>query len=214
MDGVIVDSEPLHLLMEKEVFARLQIPVTDEQHERFIGVTDSFMWKSLHRTYSIPYSVEELIEMKRKAYLEALREQGRVQLIDGAAETLARLYDCGIKLMLASSSPRDQVDCVLEKFGLEKYFIASVSGDEVKNGKPDPEIFIRAMSMLNLKSHHCVVVEDSRNGIIAAHRANVPCIGYINEHSPNQDLTSADTCIEHLNEITVDLAERLTKTAN
>jgi beta-phosphoglucomutase-like phosphatase (HAD superfamily) len=92
---------------------------------------------------------------------------------------------------------------VLAKFGIREYFSCIVSGEEVPAGKPAPGIFLEAARQLDVSPEHCVVLEDSRNGVLAAKRAGMRCIGYVNPNSGQQDLSAADRIVHEITDIKI-----------
>lgn len=106
-----------------------------------------------------------------------------------------------VKLVLATSASRKDTEIIINMFALNKYFTSIISGDCVDNGKPAPDIFLYAAEVINVKSKECIVIEDSKNGIDAAKKAGMKCVGYKNLNSGDQDLSCADLIIESFKEI-------------
>jgi beta-phosphoglucomutase-like phosphatase (HAD superfamily) len=95
------------------------------------------------------------------------------------------------------------IEGVLAKFRIREYFSCVVSGEEVANGKPAPDIYVEASSMLGVMPEQCMALEDSRNGVLAAKRAGMRCIGCLNPNSGHQDLSAADMVVRSIAEIKV-----------
>ncbi len=209
MDGVIVDSEPLHMKCEREIFDMLGIIIPPDEHHSFAGLNDEAMWNRIRMGNSLPLTNQELINLKRKKYLELLDRSDAIKIIPYVRQVIIDLFNKGFYLTLASSSPKEQIDYILNKFKLEAYFHARISGDDVENGKPDPEIFLRAARLVNIKPDRCVVIEDSYNGILAAKNAGMKCIGYRNLNSGNQIIDSADIIIDTFNDFPLTGIEEL-----
>ena len=114
---------------------------------------------------------------------------------------VANLNKQGFLLALASSSPHVQIDYILNKFELKRYFHTIVSGEDVEAGKPHPEIFLKAAELVGARPDSCVVIEDSYHGVTAAKKANMKCIGFINPNSGNQDLSQADMLISSFKDL-------------
>jgi HAD superfamily hydrolase (TIGR01509 family) len=114
-------------------------------------------------------------------------------------------------MALASSNNKMAVDSIIEKFGLRKYLKVAISGDDVTNGKPDPEIFLKASEKMNIEPHECLVIEDAANGVIAAKAAGMKCIGLQNKNSGNQDLSEADLVVNNFNKLDINLIKDLCK---
>lgn len=196
MDGVIIDSEPLHIKLERELFKNLGLNISHEEHLSFVGSTSHYMWDAVKNKYNLPYTVEELVEADRTKYLNYISSpEGSIKPIDGVNELIKELHSCGLKLAVASSSPIDVIELVVKTLKLDKYFDVLVTGDYVDKSKPEPDIFLYAANKLGVKPDECVVIEDSYNGVQAAKKAGMKIIGFINPNSGKQDLSSADLLI-------------------
>lgn len=203
MDGVIIDSEPIHKVVEESVFEKIGANVSKEEHNSYVGMTSKGMWSEIKEKHELikDFTIEELIEMEVKSYIEHILSYEDIEPINGVVGLIDELYKKDIKLALASSAVRKSVDTVVEMFELGKYFKTSVSGDEVKDGKPAPDIFLKAAKALKVDPKNCVVFEDSKNGVHAAKKAGMKCIGFKNMNSGDQDLSFADTIISSYSEI-------------
>ncbi len=193
MDGVIIDSEPLHFLSDKMVMKDFGIEVSDEELNAFVGVTNPLMWQELRIKYDLAASVEELLLIQHK-YKTELFSAGELNSINGIPELLKELKEREIKVGLASSSSRQFIELVLKKLDLFHYFDVVISGEEVLNSKPAPDIFLEAAAALEVNPLDCVVLEDSGHGVTAAKAAGMKCIAFRNPNSGNQKLDAAD-CI-------------------
>ena len=121
------------------------------------------------------------------------------------------MIENGLKLVLASSASMFTINNIFNKFELNKYFIAKLSGADLKASKPHPEIFINAAKASGFKKEECLVIEDSTNGIKAANSAGIYCVGFNSYHSKNQDYTKADLTIQNLNQISFNKIKHLFK---
>ena len=110
-------------------------------------------------------------------YFPYAQANKRVELLPGVTELLDFLYARGVKMAIASSSPLHEIKENVEKLGLAKYFCAFVSGYDVKNGKPAPDVFLAAAEKLDTPPDNCYVFEDSPNGVRAAYNAGMKCFG-------------------------------------
>lgn len=209
MDGVIINSEPLHQECERKVFQMLGVAVSEEEHHALVGTTDENMWKTIALKCDLPVKIEEAIELKKSMFLKYLKQETRLQPIPYIPELLAELRRHNFTLALASSSPHEQIEFILSSLGLKPYFQAIVSGEDVAEGKPHPEIFLKAAELAGAVPGKCVVIEDSYNGVMAAKRANMSCIGFINPDSGNQNLSKADKTIHSFQEISVKMIKSM-----
>jgi len=206
MDGVIIDSEPLHLKVEREIVEEFGGKLSDEEYEEFVGTSDYHLWSSLKKRYNLKPSVEELIALKKQRFAENI---DKVKLVDDFFDFMLELYNRQYLLALASSNNRKIIDMVIEKFKLNKYIKTSISGEEVLKGKPNPEIFLKAAKKLKVHPGNCLVIEDSHAGVQAAKAAGMKCIGFKNPNSGNQDLYDADLIVERFGELNINSIEKL-----
>jgi len=206
MDGVIIDSEPLHRQIDRQLLGKYGVEISIEEHATFTGITDYHMWSILKERYKLAPSVEELVKQKKQQFVENLH---KVKLVDNFYDFMLALYNERYLLALASSNVRQAVDKVLKIFNLAKYIKVSVSGEEVIKGKPDPEIFLKAAKKLDVKPDNCLVIEDAFAGIQAAKAAGMKCIGFKNPNTANQDLSAADLVVESFKELNPDIIKRL-----
>lgn len=195
MDGVLIDSEPFHMEEEQRIFTQLGIEVSPQAHEQFVGMAPLMMWARLREQYRLPQSAEELKAMEI-AHKVGQMKIADLQPIPGIPALIAQLQDAGHTLALASSAPRAYIDVITEKTGLRNAFRELVSGDDVRAGKPEPDIFLRTAALLGVNPVSCTVLEDSSNGVRAALAAGMRCIAYRNPHSGHQDISRAELIVD------------------
>jgi len=200
MDGVIIDSEPLHFDVDRQVLEYYGYSITQEQLEGYVGMTNPEFWSILRGEYGMSQTVEEIIEYQLGIKIDVLKA-AQMQPIEGIRELIAELQSGGIPRAIASSSPRVFIEAVLEKFGLQGEFDFVVSSEEVPRGKPSPDVYLRAAELLGADPSRCVVLEDARHGIAAAKAAGMHCIGFVNPNSGNQDLSRADLIVNDIRDI-------------
>ncbi len=200
MDGVIIDSEPIHQQLEFEMFAELGLHISEEEHKDYIGTSAIDMWTKIGERHNLTKSPKELLLYGRKKYWKSL-DEGKVPLVEGALDLINIFYENKFLIQVASSATRPTVDKVLEHFSLGKYFKYRIGGDEVSKSKPEPEIFLKAAQQSGSDPENCLVIEDSGNGVTAAKSAGMFCIGYENSGTGKQNLAHADVLVKNLNEI-------------
>lgn len=200
MDGVIIDSEPLHFDADQKTMAYLGHEVSYQELEKYVGMTNPDMWAQVKREYPIEQTVEEIIEYQLALKIEMLGKEDD-EPIDGIRDLLAELQRSQKKIALASSSPRIFIEEVLKKFNIIHLFDSIVSGEEVPRGKPAPDVFLAAARELGVPPERCVVIEDSQNGVKAAKSAGMTCVGFINPNSGNMDLSLADVTVHSIRDI-------------
>ena len=210
MDGVIVNSEPLHHLAYKKMFEEFKLDVSSSLYESFTGQSTHSICKQLCKIFNIHEDPNELVVSKRKHFKLIFENDTSFQMIDGALELIQNYFDNNVTLILASSASMTNIDRIFKKFDLNKFFKAKISGADLKESKPNPEIFIKAAKMSGFNKKECIVIEDSTNGIIAAKSAGIYCVGYNSYNSKNQNYDNADLVISSLNEIKFNqISERL-----
>ena len=208
MDGVIINSEPVHQKLEFQMFDELNLKISREEHKHYVGTSAVDMWTLIGDKHELSRTPEELLIYGRELYWDAL-ENGEVHLVQGVLALIGEFSKKKFTIQVASSATRPTVDKVLEHFYLEHFFQYRIGGDEVRKSKPDPEIFIRAAHLSQSEPEHCLVIEDSANGVRAAKDAGMKCIGYANEHTGNQNLSNADLIIHSMDELTVEVIQGL-----
>ena len=197
MDGTIIDSEPLHFILEEKLFNNLGIYMGKEEHDKFIGTTSYYMWEILKNKYKLKEEIEDLVEKDRdEYYLTILNNPENIIEMEGAVSFIKELYKKDLKLCLASSSPLNVINLVLKTLQVDKLFTQVITGDAVENSKPSPDIFLKSAELLEVLPEECIVFEDSNNGVLAAKRAGMKCVGIDNYNSGNQDISSADIIIK------------------
>ena len=196
MDGVLIDSEPLHYEANRILLLnKFNIELKYEYYKQFIGSTVKYLWEKMKNDFGIDgYTAEELKLMADEIKEELIDTDGYEQ-IEGVAEFVCGLSD-HYKLAVASSSYLKNIKRNMDNLGITDEFEQIVSGTEVENPKPSPDIFLEAAKRLGVKPCECLVIEDSKNGVLAAKNAGMACLGFINPNSGNQDLSKADYLFE------------------
>jgi HAD superfamily hydrolase (TIGR01509 family) len=201
MDGVIVDTEPVHHYAYNQHFKLLNIEVNAEMYASFTGNSTKNIFERLKIQFNLAEEVNALVETKRNLFNDAFDSKKDLYLLDGVEDLIKDLYDNGMQLVLASSSANVTINRVFNRFGLHKYFTHIVSGEDFPKSKPHPAIFLKAAELANTPVENCIVIEDSTNGIIAAKAAGIYCIGYDSFHSKLQDYSLADVVITDFKEL-------------
>ncbi|TXD70764.1 HAD family hydrolase [Aequorivita lipolytica] len=201
MDGVIVDTEPLHRKAYFKMFEEVNIDVSEALYDSFTGQATLPICRTLCQHFSISETPENLVSIKRKHFKYLFENDNELALLDGVHELIKDYHANGLTLILASSASMPNINRIFERFDLDKYFNAKISGADLKASKPHPEIFIKAAELANEHGDNCMVIEDSTNGIAAAKAANIYCVGFKSPHSVNQNYSKADRVIMSFDEI-------------
>ncbi|WP_410879435.1 HAD family hydrolase [Myroides sp. DW712] len=197
MDGVIVDTEPVHRYAYYQHFNELGIEVPEEMYTSFTGFSTKNTYQKVKEHYEIPQEVDDLVLRKRTLFNEAFDTKPDLELIEGVRDLIVHLHQQDIELILGSSASKSTIHRVFNRFELFPYFTHIVSGEDFPQSKPDPAIFIEAASLAKIKAkEHCLVIEDSTNGIKAANAAGIKVLGYQSLNSKQQDYRTADFVIK------------------
>ncbi|MBY7025308.1 MULTISPECIES: HAD family hydrolase [Clostridium] len=202
MDGVIIDSEPIHRQVHGEIMNTLGINISKGELALYAGATNEYIFTKLKERYGIKKSVSELMDYKSKLIINKVKEES-LEPINGIRELLNALRKNNIKIAIGSSSPRSLIEAVIDKFNLHSAFDCIVSGEEVERSKPYPDVYIEVSKKLDINPEKCIVVEDSHNGVQAAKSAGMKCIGFNNVNSGNQDLSKADVRVDTIRKIDI-----------
>ena len=201
MDGVIIDSEELHKKAYYQVFESLGLEVSNALYTSFTGSSTLNAFQKLVAHFNLNEQPEQLVLNKRKRYVDFFETDPNLKLIDGVEELIKYFYNRGYVLVLASSSAMVNINRVFDRFNLQQYFKAKISGADLKASKPHPEIFEKAVHLGGYNKGECIVIEDSDNGIKAANDAGVFVVGYNNPVVTNQTLENADMVISDYKEL-------------
>jgi HAD superfamily hydrolase (TIGR01509 family) len=198
MDGVIVDSEPLHERAFLEVFGELGLR---EKHgldfTDYYGRSDEAVWRDFFERHQPNATRDQLVTRKRERFLHLLRAEE--PLFEGLLELLDALHP-RYPLAIASGSAHPVIDGVLALRGLRRYFQAVVSSQDVSAEKPAPDVFLRAAHLLGVSPLRCCVIEDSVAGVEGARAAGMTAIGITNS-LPADRLTAAHHVVGTYREI-------------
>jgi len=196
MDGVLVDSEPLHLRATQAVLGARGRSYTEQDNRAFFGATDTEMFRVLRILFDLPASTTELVEAKRHHLVELIRAEA--QPLAGVPAIPRGLSERGLLIGLASASPRVVIRAMLDAVRLADLFSTIVSGDEVARGKPAPDGFLLAARRLGVQPDECLVVEDSRNGVLAGKAAGMTVAAVPCPATSHEDFSPADLVLPSL----------------
>lgn len=196
MDGVLVDSEPIHIAIEKHQFSLNNLSISDEEHQHYIGVSSELMWQTIAKLHSISMSVNELIEQHRIESYRYFSGLDEIPVMPGLVDLLENLKTKGYTLAVASSSTPEIIDLILNKTHLKKYFQVMVSSQQAGKSKPEPDVFLMAAQRIGVGPAHCLVIEDSANGIKAAIAAHMICVAYQGHDADPKNQTEANFIVK------------------
>ncbi|GAB5399050.1 MAG: HAD family hydrolase [Aureisphaera sp.] len=201
MDGVIIDTEPLHRKAYFKMFDEVGIQVSEERYSGFTGMATLPICERLCEEFQLNLDPGELVKIKRKYFKDLFQSDPSLELLPGVLALIQEYTANAITLVLASSASMENINRVFDRFDLNKYFKGKISGADLAQSKPHPEIFEKAAQMAGVPKEHCMVIEDATNGIKAAHAAGIYCVAYRSAHSTLQDYSLADRVIDSFSEI-------------
>lgn len=200
LDGVIVDSEHVWDEVREELARERGGRWHDGAQADMMGMSAPEWSRYMHDVIGLSESPAEIDELVVEGMLARYAEQ--LPLIDGAVDAVLRL-GASYRLALASSSNRRVIDAVLDEAGLAPSFEATVSSEEVERGKPAPDVFLEAARRLDVAAERCAAIEDSGNGIRAAHAGGMRVVAIPNRrYPPSEDaLALADVVLTSIDEL-------------
>lgn len=204
MDGLLFDTEMLYYQANLKAAKEFGIPYDFSTYKRYIGISDEEMFQGYHQSFDAVFgkeTVDQMIDLSY-VYIKQNFQSANVDLKPGAKELLAKLKELDIKIALASSNTRFFIDLLLAKAKITHYFDVIVSAEDVHFAKPDPEIFELAAKYLGTEKGQTLVLEDSKNGVLAAKAANIDVIMIPDLIEPTVDLKAkAKAVYPSLNEV-------------
>jgi beta-phosphoglucomutase len=199
LDGTLIDSSAYHWEAWQEVMTAENLRLTYEEYVADFGKRNDEILRGRLGPDLTDGDIARITGAKEERYRELVRERG-LKLLPGAGYWLNQLKADQWLQALATSSPRNNIGAVFAALGIENYFDVVVSSEEVKHGKPHPDVFLAAAEKLNIAPGKCIVIEDAPAGIEAAHRAGMKAIGVRTTHP---DLV-ADWAVESLDRLPKD----------
>jgi len=210
-DGVITDSEILHLRAFNKVLAQFNIEIpTKDYYREYLGLTDADCFKLVAKRHRLPLHCKEiggLMKQKAQLFEQLAKTEGRI--IEGVSEFLRMLHRNNIPMAICSGALLPEIEIVLEEARLRELFAVIVSAEQVKKGKPDPQGFLLTLQKLNhnrqkpIAAKECIVIEDSHWGLEAARAAGMHTVAVTNSYDADQ-LSLAEKIVARLDELTIE----------
>jgi HAD superfamily hydrolase (TIGR01509 family) len=208
-NGVVVDDEHLHFRGFQKILAEEGIGLSEAEYQaRYLGMDDRGCFRASFQASGRALgdaAVADLIERKAKYYRTLIDQE---LVIFPGVEKLVTLLAPSFALAIASGALRHEIQLILQKSGLSRFFSVIVSAEDVPEGKPNPQIFLRALDLINqphtdspIRPSECLVIEDSKEGLLAAKRAGMKCLAVTNSYA-HSELTGADAVVARLDDMT------------
>ena len=198
LDGVIADSSVYHFAAWQEAFAKRGIDFTWEDFVKLFGTRNDFIIRNIMGDKAREEDIKTIVKEKETNFRK--RIMGNVKPLPGAVDLLEIIKKGNFKMGLVSSAPKENIDLLLGELGIEEHFNCVVSGKEVTESKPSPQIFLLASEKCGNEPKDCTVIEDSPLGVKAAKDAGMRCLAVTNSH-PKEELAEADRIVDSLEEI-------------
>lgn len=216
-NGIIVDDEPIHFELFQQVLQEEGIRLTEEDYyARYLGFDDRGAFTAAYREHGRQTDEQEILRLiarKARYYQETI--QNKMRVFPGVKNLISTLSK-QLPLAIASGALRNEIEAILATVSLRNHFRAIISAEDVKEGKPEPEIFLKALAQLNsqitddrrIAVAECLVIEDSKEGIRGARRAGMKCLAVTNSHRP-EHLAEATAVVTSLEEVELSFLEKL-----
>lgn len=195
LDGVIVDSEPIHERANDEYLASLGARIDEALREDMMGRRVRELTDAIAERFGRPPGE---VFAEREAIFWRLLDSRGVRAMPGLDAAIARLSGAGLELAVATSGTRAYVDLVLERLGVRAAFAAVVSGEDVTHGKPCPDAYLRVADLLGADPADCVALEDTFHGVAAARAAGMHAVAVPNALTAGMDFSAADAVVADL----------------
>ncbi len=196
MDGVIVNSEPLHVAAFQAVLKRYGHDLSDDQYKHhFAGKTDEAGFRQYFDFINEMVELPVIMDEKAKAYLELAADQ--LVPYPGVVELISRLASQKVPLALVTGSLRTEAEITLQTFKIAEFFTAVVAAEDITQSKPSPEGYLKGAAALEVDPADCIVIEDAPSGVKAARAAGMRCLAVTTTHS-REDLEAATVIVEQL----------------
>ncbi len=200
MDGVISNTQQANSELESLFLKKYGIVMTvQELIQNYAGIPERDCAEMIFKKYGKEVDLDKFVEEKLTALTEFAR--GRVKPIEGVIDLIAKLKENDFKLAVASSSTMEFINLVLSELSIKDKFDILTSGREVERGKPNPDIFLLTAQKLNILPSECAVIEDAKNGVIAAKKAGMKCIWLTSQESFEGGESLADITVKTLREL-------------
>jgi len=215
-DGVITDSEILHLRAFNNTLAQFGIEISMKDYYReYLGLTDADCFRLVAKRHHLPVhcqEIEGLMKQKSQFFEQLAKTEGRI--IEGVSEFLRMLQRNNVPMAICSGALLAEIELILEEARLRELFTVIVSAEQVKKGKPDPQGFLLTLQKLNhnrqkpIAAKECIVIEDSHWGLQAARAAAMHTVAVTNSYDADQ-LSLAEKIVARLDELSIEELQQI-----
>lgn len=209
MDGLLVDSEPIHAAAYVTAFHEFGLHLDPLEYRDHVTLGGGTIRDLYARRGGDPHAWPALFARKRELFARYLQENG--SLLPGVEALLSALAEHGIPCVLATGAGRFSADVILTRFAIRHRFRLVLAGEDVRRAKPDPEVFHLAAERLQVRLDECVGLEDSPKGVQAASAAGLPCVAVPTAWTRLGDLSRAVRVVASLEEVTPELLRQISE---
>ncbi|MBS1954069.1 MAG: HAD family phosphatase [Cyanobacteria bacterium SZAS-4] len=202
MDGVLLDSEPLHLKAYQEFLKEFGVAFSEADNRPFLGRKDVELAEHLISQHALPLDALQLVQQKEEILARLF--SANLEPMPGVVKTLQNAQAISLPCAVASSATLPTIMEVTKSLDIARYFQTLTSGDEVPHGKPAPDVYLLAAERIGVLPINCLVIEDSFNGILAAKAAGMKCIAIPCPTTRHQDHSKADKILGTLESLHLD----------
>ncbi len=206
MDGVLVDSNKLVLDSFNKLLEPHGISIDENKFKEYLGITAKGLVEKWKREHNVVFDENFIKDQTTNLHVASLKDN-RIDV--HLFRFLTELKENKIPVGLGTSSPRKRAEQILDILGVRKFFSSIVTGDEVQEHKPNPEIFLKVAKELKTPPESCVVIEDAANGIEAAKRGGMKAIGYLTNYHTKEELKKADFILDNFSELNLEKVKKL-----
>lgn len=204
MDGLMVDSEPFHYKAFAEVLQTYDQKLTEKEHsDSYVGVTDIESARMMIAHYNLSVPLEELVKQKQAKYKMLIANN--IKPKQGLLKLLRQLQESGYKKAIASNSVLDEIKIMINTLHIQQYIDIYCSAQEVKFGKPAPDLYLLTSKKLEVDPEECLVLEDSPSGIKAAKAAGMKSFAIPSRETRRKNFSDASEILRSLNDVFINL---------
>ena len=200
MDGVIADTASYHEQAWRMTFKKRGVAFSSEDFRRTFGQRNDTIIPDIMGKHLSEDEIEAIGDEKEADYRRRIGQS--IKPLPGVVELMEGLSSAGFRQALVSSAPMESIRLILGSLGIEKYFQSILSGEDVAEGKPNPQGYLVAANRLGVVPENCIVIEDAVAGVAGAKRGGMRCLAVTNTH-PRSGLQEADLIVDSLEEVTV-----------
>ena len=206
MDGVLIDSSQIVFESFNKILEPHNFRINEEEYKQYLGITAQGLCNKWKKEYGLDFTAEFIADETTRLQMNVLKSK---PMDPSALNFLKELKRGFIPIGLGTSSPRIRAEKILESLGIKNFFGAIVTGDEVIEHKPNPEIFLKVSEKLGIAPEKCIVIEDAINGVEAAKRGKMKAIAYLTGNHKEEEFKHSDFILRSFSELSLEKISKL-----